>query len=156
WRTSPCRAFVDDAIQEVLLECIKPGGALDGVERGRGRFRSFLKGVANNVARRVERRRQRDRLRLRHDSGHDDVIDDEENLSHAFDRFWALGLIAEARRLLAERARHSGGEAARRVDLLRLRFEEGLPVRDIAALWQEDADVVHSQKARALREFKAV
>jgi RNA polymerase sigma-70 factor (ECF subfamily) len=43
----------------------------------------------------------------------------------------------------------------RRVELLRLRFQEGLPIRDIATRWQTDAAVLHHEYARAREEFRA-
>ena len=36
-------------------------------------------------------------------------------------------------------ARQADSEAQRRVELLRLRFYEGLPIREIARLWETDA-----------------
>jgi RNA polymerase sigma-70 factor (ECF subfamily) len=43
----------------------------------------------------------------------------------------------------------------RRVDLLRLRFEEGLAIREIARRWRADASSLHHQFAKARQEFKA-
>jgi hypothetical protein len=45
--------------------------------------------------------------------------------------------------------------AVRRVELLRLRFHDGLPIREIARLWGCDADAVHREYARARQEFRA-
>jgi RNA polymerase sigma-70 factor (ECF subfamily) len=39
--------------------------------------------------------------------------------------------------------------------LLRLRFQEGLPIREVARLWQEDPATLHREYARARQEFKA-
>jgi RNA polymerase sigma-70 factor (ECF subfamily) len=41
------------------------------------------------------------------------------------------------------------------VELLRLRFQEGLPIREIARRWQIEAAVVHHEYAKARQEFKA-
>jgi hypothetical protein len=41
------------------------------------------------------------------------------------------------------------------VELLRLRFEEGLPIRTIAAQWGIDAVAVHHAYALARKEFRA-
>ena len=79
---------------------------------------------------------------------------DEETLSHAFDRAWASMLLQEAARLQAERARAKGEDAVRRVDLLSLRFEDGLPIREIALRWGVEPDWLHHQYARARDEFK--
>ena len=42
-----------------------------------------------------------------------------------------------------------------RVELLRLRFEENLPIRAIAELWATDAAKLHHAYALARQEFKA-
>src|SRR5262245_7162653 len=62
WRSSPCLHDLDDAVQEVFVECFKQGGVLDRAERGRG-FRPFLYGVVRHVALRFEAARQRQRER---------------------------------------------------------------------------------------------
>jgi RNA polymerase sigma-70 factor (ECF subfamily) len=41
-----------------------------------------------------------------------------------------------------------------RAELLRLRFEAGLPIREIAARWQGNAAQLHREYARARREFR--
>ena len=40
------------------------------------------------------------------------------------------------------------------MELLRLRFHENRPIRDIASLWGEDAARLHHEYARARREFQ--
>ena len=42
-----------------------------------------------------------------------------------------------------------------RVELLRLRFHEGLPIREIARRWGTAAEVLHHEYARARQEFEA-
>jgi RNA polymerase sigma-70 factor (ECF subfamily) len=44
--------------------------------------------------------------------------------------------------------------ALRRVELLRLRFHEGLPIREIARRWRDDPATLHREYARAREEFK--
>ena len=39
------------------------------------------------------------------------------------------------------------------MELLRLRIYEGLPIREIARHWEEDATALHREYARARREF---
>jgi RNA polymerase sigma-70 factor (ECF subfamily) len=41
------------------------------------------------------------------------------------------------------------------VELLRARFHEGLPIRDIARRWGTDAAALHHEYAKARQEFKA-
>ena len=64
--------------------------------------------------------------------------------------------MAEAARLQRQRAAEGGPEAVQRVELLRLRFEENLPIRAIAELWGTDAARLHHAYALARQEFKAV
>jgi RNA polymerase sigma-70 factor (ECF subfamily) len=40
------------------------------------------------------------------------------------------------------------------VELLRLRFQEDLPIRGIAARWNEPAAKVHKEYARAREDFR--
>lgn len=157
WHSSPSLGEIDDALQEVFVECFKQGGVLDRVEASRaGGFRAFFYGVVRNVARRAEKQRVQAREQQPpSDLDLDQVGDDEPSLSGAFDRAWAKALLREAARLQEERARSAGEEAAKRVELLRLRFHEGLPIREIAERWQVDAAVLHHEYAKARQEFKA-
>jgi RNA polymerase sigma-70 factor (ECF subfamily) len=158
WRTSPCRAELDDAVQETFVECFKQGGVLERVERDRsGGFRLFLFGVVRHVAQRFERAHSR----RREQSPADDfcleaVPDDDPGLSRVFDRAWAKALVREAAQLQEQQAQDRGPAACRRVELLRLRFHEGMPIREIARRWQTDAAALHHEYARARQEFKAV
>ena len=78
---------------------------------------------------------------------------DEASLSVVFDRAWAQNVVREAARQQARDAR--GDEAAtRRVELLTLRFHEGLPIREIAKRWDEDPAHLHHQYAQARTEFQ--
>jgi RNA polymerase sigma-70 factor (ECF subfamily) len=63
-------------------------------------------------------------------------------------------VMQEAAASQALRARILGRDAARRVELLRLRFEEDMPIRDIARAWDADPAAVHKEYARARREFQ--
>jgi RNA polymerase sigma-70 factor (ECF subfamily) len=154
WRSSPCLHGLDDAVQEVFIECFKQGGVLDRADRGRG-FRAFLVGVVRNVARRLEAEHGRHRERQApSDMDLEGVADGEATPTRAFDRAWARALLRDAARRLEQRAA-ADGAARRRVELLRLRFHDGLPIREIARRWQADAAVLHREYARARQEFKA-
>jgi RNA polymerase sigma-70 factor (ECF subfamily) len=156
WRLSAGAADVEDAVQEVFVDCFKPDGVLQRAERDRGGFRPYLYGVVRLVALRLETRQGRDRDRHPLGAiGLDDLADSEESEGRLFDRAWAKALIREAAQVQADRAREGGGAAERRVELLRLRFHEGLPVRDIAARWQVEPAVLHHEYAKARQEFKA-
>ena len=148
---------LDDAVQDVFLECLKDGGLLERAQADRpGGFRPFLYGAARNVALRVETRRGRQLARepaefldLPSLPGRD------EALSRVFDRAWAKSLMREAAERQRDRAAEGGEAALRRVELLRLRFHEGLPIREIAQLWGLDAGLLHREYARARQEFKS-
>lgn len=156
WQGSPFAQELDDATQEVFLECFRQGGVLQRADRSRpGGFRAFLYGVVRNVALRIETRRAQGRER-QPESGFDPegVEGSEASLSRAFDRAWAECLLRDAAQRQADRARQAGEAALKRVELLRLRFREGLPIREIARLWGSDPAVLHREYARARAEFK--
>jgi RNA polymerase sigma-70 factor (ECF subfamily) len=149
WRGSALRDDLDDAVQEVFVECFRQGGALEAAKDGRvPSFRAFLYGVIRNVARRFESRPARPAGLL------PEMPADDVTQSRLFDRTWAQAIMAEAAQLQGQRAAEAGPEAVQRVKLLRLRFEENLPIRTIAELWKVDAAKLHHAYALARQEFK--
>ncbi|MHC5065893.1 MAG: RNA polymerase sigma factor [Planctomycetota bacterium] len=153
WRDSALQDCVDDAVQEVFLECFRSGGALSRADRKRLKgFRMFLLGVVRNVALRAERSSAKRAAPLEPGSFHGERIpSDDERISHLFDRVWAESLIRQA----AERMRSSRDpQTARDAELLDLRFQEGLPIREIAVRWQEDPALVHRAYSRARNKFR--
>ncbi len=157
WKSSERLRALDDAVQEVFVECFRRGGALDRVEPDRpGGFRAFLYGVVRVVALRAESARVRGKEQAPPD-GFDPgkVPANETRLSVAFDRAWARTLLAEAADRQAEDAERAGEAARERVELLRLRFHDGLPIREIARRRGCDPDAVHRDYARARLEFRA-
>lgn len=140
----------DDAAQDVFVECFRVGGLLEKADPHRdGGFRAFLLGAARNVARRHEtRERPLNQLPA-------DVQADDTGPAEAFDRAWARALLREAARAQAEAARKAGLAAERRVSLLRLRFHDGLPIREIANLWGVDPAKLHHEYATARDEYRA-
>jgi RNA polymerase sigma factor (sigma-70 family) len=155
WRNRPLRCDLDDAVQEVFVECFKQGGMLARAQRDRcGGFRAFLYGVVRNVARRLEAQRGRSR-QAAGDVDLDQFPADEESQARLFDRAWARSLLREAAQRQEDHARRAGAAALRRVELLRLRFHDGLPIRTIAARWQIEAATLHHEYAKARQEFKA-
>ncbi len=150
WRGSVLRDGLDDASQEVFVECFREGGAVEVAGAGRvPSFRAFLFGVIRNVARRFESRPVRATGPL------PDIAADEASQSRLFDRTWARALMAEAAQMQRELAAESGPEAIQRVELLRLRFEEKLPIRTIAERWDVDPGRLHHAYALARKEFRA-
>lgn len=150
WRGSALLPERDDAVQEVFVECFRQGGVLEAAGAGRvPGFRAFLYGVIRNVARRFESRP------VRTIGPPPDVPADDASQSRLFDRAWARAVMEEAARLQRNRAAEGGPEAVRRVELLRLRFEENLPIRAIAETWKVDAAQLHRAYALARQEFRA-
>jgi len=149
WRRGPLADQVDDATQEVFFECFR--GALVRADESRA-FRGLLYGIARNVARRHEERRKKKReVQADEWSG---VPADEESLADTFDREWAQSILDLARDRQAGKARQEGIDAERRIRLLELRFEDGMPIRDIARLWEASPEHLHREYAKARREFK--
>ncbi len=151
WRGSPVLGELGDAVQDVFVECFRHGGALEAVGKGRvPSFRAFLYGVVRNVARRYE-------SRPAHSAGSlpDEIEAEAESQSKLFDRTWAQAIMAEAAELQKERASQCGPDAVRRIELLRLRFEENLPIRTIAAQWNVESATLHHAYAQARKEFRS-
>lgn len=156
WRSSPCIESVDDAAQEVFVDCYKPAGALERADRRRrGGFRAFFYGVAQIVALRFERAAHRDRDRAERLNA-DQVTADEDSVSRVFDRAWARSIVQEAVLLHTQRAQLLGERARLRVEILRLRFEEGLPVRAIAERLDLAPEVAHREYARGRASYRKV
>jgi len=150
WRGSHLQPDLDDAVQEVFVECFRQGGALEAVGAGCvPSFRAFLYGVVRNVARRFESRPLRAACPLA------EIAANEQSLSRLFERTWAQAVMTEAAQFQRQRAAERGSEAVQRVELLRLRFEENLPIRTIAERWNVPAAHLHHAYALARQEFKA-
>jgi RNA polymerase sigma-70 factor (ECF subfamily) len=153
WQSSPLLGELDDAIQDVFVECLRSGGVLEHANpEFPGGFRAFLYGVVRNIARRFEGRRSL--------TSSPEIVDpdrleaDEDSLSRVFDRAWAQAIMREAAQRQAALAALAGRDAQRRLELLRLRFQEDLPIREIAQRWKIDACVLHREYAKAREEFR--
>jgi len=151
WRGSPLHAHMDDAVQDVFLECFKPNGALQRADRSHPRgFRVYLRGVIRNVARRYAKQAGRAQAALPPEA----PPQQQTTGSKILDREWARAIVREAASRMRAHAEEHGAGARRRVELLRLRFEEDLPIREIARRWQEDAAALHHAYARARLEYR--
>jgi len=156
WRRHVAAERLEDAVQDVFLDCFKHGGALGRLDQTRRiPFRTFLYGVVRNVALRYEERGAKQRERQPPSEFQAEAVPaDDQRLSASFDRAWARAMIARAAARQRQQAAELGEEAQRRVELLRLRFTDGLPIREIAAMWSEDPARVHREYAKAREEFK--
>ena len=115
----------------------------------------FLFGIVRNVALMAEKKNRK--LRGTERSGElyeDGLQDNAESPDEVFDRAWARSLVREALARQSDRARNDGEEAVRRFEILRLRFQDNMPIRDIAHLWKIDRDRLHHEYAKAREEFK--
>jgi RNA polymerase sigma-70 factor (ECF subfamily) len=161
WHGSARVVEIDDAVQDVFLECFRSGGVLSRVGEDRvPTFRAFLVGVVRNIAHRIECRRgplaftdatPEDASTLAPDG----LVSAIDPPSRDVERAWARALIVEARDLLETRGRQADDGARRRVALLELRFQENLPIREIARRWGTDPIRLHREFARARSEFRA-
>lgn len=149
WHSPPLVNEVDDAVQEVFLDCLRKDGALARCEQGRP-FRPFLFGVARTISLRFEQRR-----------GSPDPLGEREleardtRLSVVFDRAFAVQVMREATELQRSRALVHGGVRLRRVELLEMRFRRNLSIAEIAAAWNEEPARVHHIYADAREDFRA-
>jgi len=150
WARSPLSGEADDAVQEVFIDCLRERGALERTDPSRP-FRPFLFGVARTVALRFEQRRGRNPVAELED---DDREARETRLSIAFDRAFAQQIMREATARQRELALAAGGVKQRRVELLQLRFQEGLTIAQIAERWGEDPARVHHLYADAREDFR--
>jgi RNA polymerase sigma-70 factor (ECF subfamily) len=154
WRGSAHIRDLDDAIQDVFVECLRQGGLLARARADApGGFRAFLYGAVRHVALRAEARRGAREPAEGVDL--EGVPGDDETSSRVFDRAWARAMVREAAERQSVLAAGRGEADLRRVELLRLRFHEGLPIREIARLWGQDAALLHHEYARARQEFLA-
>ena len=156
WRNSPLVREVDDVIQEVFVESFRDGGALSRADPDRpGGFRAFFYGVVRNVARRSESRHGRRRDQQPPTGFFNESPQAEQHLSKIFDREWATAVMREAAALQRSTAEGKDPGAQKRVELLRLRFYEGWPIREIARVWEADPTELHREYARARKEFRS-
>ena len=155
WRGLPLQREVDDAVQDVFFDCLKRDGALARADAERGPFRGFLYGVTRHVAQRKEAEwAQGNGREVAAGSVVDRVADQEISLATMFDREWAKAVIRDAFGILERQATEKGEFAQRRVELLRLRFQEDLPIREIAKRWEVSDSWLHHQCAQAKKEFE--
>ena len=156
WRGTPWAVDMEDAVQEVFVECLRAQGALERADARRGELGGFLFGVARKVALRFEERARDRRVRDEALGSAIDLIEGREpTLSRLFDREWARTMMRLAGERMRNAAREKGSDGARlRAELLRLRFGEGLPIREIAARWKVEPRSLHKAYEKARVEFR--
>ena len=113
---------IEDACQEVFIECFRVNGPLQRVDHSRsGGFRAFLYGITRNVARRMEHREGSGLSRATNLPEADCLESKEKSVSHSLDRAWAVEIVKAAAHRQEELARLAGDAAVRRWEILRLR-----------------------------------
>lgn len=154
WKNGPLSHTVDDAVQDVFFECLKDDGVLHKADRrDPAGFRALLGSVVRNVILRHESRHARD---LRREPPLAAVpAEPSTSVSRAVDREWAQAITAAAAEEHRRWAAKTGEAAVRRLEILRLRFVDGLCIRNIAARWQLEPRYVHHQYAKARRDFRS-
>jgi RNA polymerase sigma factor (sigma-70 family) len=153
WRLPQEHQEIDDGTQEVFVQCFKPGGALQGVDpSGPARFRTYLYAIVRHVAERIERSNGRRRLAQEPSAGLDELELAEATLSRVFDRAWVGMITRRAWLLMAARSEEGGRD---RIQILDLRFREGLQSGEIAARLHLDPGYVYQQLRNAKRDFRA-
>ena len=154
WGGGSLAREVEDAVQDVFVECWKPGGVLDKADPANGDFRGLLFTVTRNVARRFEERAMaRPNLQPEQTAWLQRLDSDEAGQTTLFDRAWALSLVRRARSMQQEQAQDD--DARRRVELLRRRFQSDEAIRDIARDWGLPTQDVHNAYRKARQEFYA-
>jgi RNA polymerase sigma factor (sigma-70 family) len=156
WQLPAANDAVDDAVQEVFVQCFKEGGALHRVDPdGPARFRSYLYAVVTHVADRIERANGVRRV-PQEGAGPplDELARDDATLSRLFDRAWVGMLTRQAWLAMAART-ETGAGGRERLRILDLRFQQGLTPAAIAERLQLDAAHVYQQLRNAKRDFRA-
>lgn len=154
WRGRLREIDIADAVQEVFVECLKPGGVLQRADPARGDFRGLLCRVTRNVARRFEERAvERDRIRPEDSVWVAQIASDDAGQATVFDRCWANALVREATARFRVLAGQDGDAGRQRIELLERRFGDDEPIREIAARWNVPAQDLHNAYKKARKEF---
>ena len=157
WRDTPFRGLVDDAVQDVFVECCRPDGALRRAdpERCVHGIEVYLRGIVRNVAARLERTEARHFGHRRDlEVGQASTMPARLGVADQIDRAWAMAQIGAAFDLVAH-TDSSGATGHSLRELLHLHFEEAMPVRAIAGAWHTKVEHVHELRRRACGTFRA-
>ena len=157
WRLPRTHEEVTEATQEVFLQCLREGGALERVDPNRpGGMRGYLYGITSRTASQFERQQARWKRDGTGRALEGDWIEaDEATLSRAFDRAWASMLAREARRE-HRRMAEAGSERARlRLFCLEQRVYHGRWPREIAETVKLPAARVSELLHEAMGDYRA-
>ena len=155
WSNPLMQGYVDDATQEVFVECFRDNSPLKRIGKNTtSSFRAYLYGLVRNTARNFEKRLAAPRNQPGASLSRIEIASDDPSLSMVFDRAWARMIIKQAGEKHRENAKQKGESALRRVELLTMRFQHGIPIRHIADEWNVDAAILHREYAKARDEFR--
>ena len=157
WRGSWLLQELDDAAQEIFIECLRGGGLLDRARADRpGGFRAFLYG-AGGMSRCGSSATSHDRPSASRPAA---SISKQSRVvrirSHASSTAPGPRLLSARRPSVSRRwprkaARRPSGASSSSGS----GSTKGMPIREIARLWGMDAAVLHHEYARARQEFLA-
>lgn len=148
WAGSPYRGHFDDAVQEVFVQCFKPGGVIDRADPARGvSARTLLYAVARNIAWRYER----DHHRTADGEPVAEPSDPLDGLAE-LTREEARATVREALRRLCDAA---DPDDRRYGELLRTRAYDGRSVAELAAGDPDAAARLHREYTKAKRRFES-
>lgn len=152
WRGSALRHDVDDAIQDVFLAFLRPGGALQSLRAiPPADADAYVRGVVRNTARMIERRAaQRKEVALDSDPATWRVC--EDGTARVLDRAWVRGMLSQALAHLLD-PRFSAVRQ-RRIHLLRLLHYSSLTPGEVASMAGLAPEAVHREMSRARRELR--
>lgn len=154
WRVASGHDRVSDGVQDVMIECLKPAGALSRLDRGRSAdFRGYLYGITRRTAIAIERRARRDQRDSIFGGNSHRAQRRESTLSAAFDRTWAQVLSLEALTLLRSRIAARADRKLREA-CLEGRFVENKPPRVIAEELRVPVEDVYEIVKWAKAEFR--
>ena len=155
WHLPLAHERVQDASQEVFVQCFKPGGVLTQADPSHGSgFQAFLYGVARRIGANLDRRLGQRKEIDAHSAFDEQAASSELALSKSFDRAWARLVAREAGELARARAE---GHPARIAGLeaLQLQFFEGLQPRAIAERRGAAVEAIYESLRQAKKDFRA-
>ena len=145
-------ADANDAVQETLLAVHAAFRKMDGpFDRGKGRFKSWLRGIAQNKVRDVHRRRAREeRARARHAAEQANSPGDTAEMDEAFESEWQRRLLGRALEAVSREVDPAVYQAFELYAVL------GQPADKVARLLGTTRNAVYISKTRVLRRLRAV
>lgn len=152
WLGTMFRHDFDDAVQDVFIECFKPGGVIEKADPSRGgSFRSLLYQVAFHVAARFERSRRQQLIREQEGELLSDFPDTDLSGYEAVTREEVTDLVREALRRMVQ---HHDPDVRSRGQLLERHTCDNERINVMADGDPELAKRLHREHSKAKLEWK--